>query len=76
MKGLMLDTVNGIFGLEWVEPAKMLSWLRRTAATKPPAVNVTLYTREGCHLCDEAVRVLLKHGIEPELVDIDADDLL
>lgn len=33
--------------------------------------SVTLYTRKGCHLCEEAHAVLLKHGIEPELVDID-----
>jgi glutaredoxin len=34
---------------------------------------VTLYTREGCHLCDEARAALLRHGLHPKLVDIDAD---
>lgn len=31
-------------------------------------------TREGCSLCDEALRVLRSLGHEPELVDVDADD--
>jgi glutaredoxin len=36
-------------------------------------MNVTLYTREGCHLCDEAHELLLNHGLEPVKVDVDAD---
>jgi glutaredoxin len=36
-------------------------------------MNVTLYTREGCHLCEEARQMLLNHGLEPVMVDIDAD---
>jgi glutaredoxin len=35
--------------------------------------RVVLYTRKGCHLCDEALRLLEAHGLAPELVDIDAD---
>jgi glutaredoxin len=35
-------------------------------------MNVTLYTRAGCHLCDDARQVLEAHGLEPLLVDIDA----
>jgi predicted thioredoxin/glutaredoxin len=35
--------------------------------------KVVLYTREGCHLCDEALRVLEEHGLTPELFDIDAE---
>lgn len=38
--------------------------------------NVVLYTRQGCHLCDEARAVLERHGLSPRLVDIDADPLL
>ena len=30
-----------------------------------------MYTRQGCHLCEEAHAVLLKHGVDPQLVDID-----
>ncbi len=34
-------------------------------------MNVTLYTRKGCHLCDVAYQTLLEHGLDPQLVDID-----
>lgn len=36
-------------------------------------MHVRLYTREGCHLCDEALELLQRHGLQPEMVDIDAD---
>lgn len=39
-------------------------------------MNVTLYTRKGCHLCDDAHRVLAQHGIEPSVIDIDTDAML
>jgi glutaredoxin len=32
-----------------------------------------LFTRAGCHLCDDARQVLEKHGLVPTCVDIDAD---
>ena len=32
-----------------------------------------LYTRQGCHLCDDAREVLERHGLTPRAVDIDAD---
>jgi glutaredoxin len=35
--------------------------------------NVVLYTRDGCHLCEEAQEVLSEFGISPTIVDIDAD---
>lgn len=38
--------------------------------------TVTVYTRQGCHLCDEAiavVRLVADGRAEVELVDIDAD---
>lgn len=34
-------------------------------------MNVILYTRKGCHLCDDALRLLQSHGLKPELQDID-----
>lgn len=37
---------------------------------------VVLYTRAGCHLCDEAHDLLMQHGLRPKLVDIDADPSL
>ncbi len=32
-----------------------------------------LYTRKGCHLCDDAYDLLVRHGLTPESIDIDAD---
>jgi glutaredoxin len=40
------------------------------------APSVTLYTRAGCHLCEDARRVLEAHGLVPMCVDIDADSEL
>jgi glutaredoxin len=37
-----------------------------------PLPQVVLYTRRGCHLCDQAHELLAAHGISPTLVDIDA----
>jgi glutaredoxin len=39
-------------------------------------VDVVLVTRQGCHLCDEALSALKALGVEPELRDVDADDAL
>ena len=44
----------------------------------PEPPRVTLYERDGCHLCDEA-RVLLDEMLTPDgyaRVDIEADDTL
>ena len=32
-----------------------------------------IYTRQGCHLCQEAEDLLRRHGLSPRLVDVDAD---
>jgi glutaredoxin len=40
------------------------------------AHNVVLYTRRGCHLCDEALATLQRHGLEPVCIDIDDDPTL
>lgn len=37
-------------------------------------MRVVLVTRKGCHLCDEALRLLRNLGHDPELLDVDADD--
>jgi glutaredoxin len=42
----------------------------------PPETSVILYTRVGCHLCDEAKDLLLAHGLSPREVDIDLDEML
>jgi glutaredoxin len=35
--------------------------------------DVVLYTRNGCHLCDDALALLERNGLTPREVDIDAD---
>ncbi len=39
-------------------------------------MRLVVVTRQGCHLCDEALDLLRGLGHEPELADVDADDRL
>ena len=39
-------------------------------------MEVVLVTRQGCHLCDDALASLRSLGVEPELRDVDSDDQL
>lgn len=34
---------------------------------------LVLYTRRGCHLCEQAEDMLLAAGVRPRLVDVDGD---
>lgn len=34
--------------------------------------KVLLYTRVGCHLCDDAHALLVRYGLSPTKIDIDA----
>ena len=36
------------------------------------ASEVVLYTRKGCCLCEDAEALLIRYGLHPRLVDIDA----
>ena len=38
--------------------------------------NVVLYTRVGCHLCEDAHKLLERLGVQPQLIDIDTDPVL
>lgn len=38
--------------------------------------SITLYSREGCHLCDIAADVLSRNLLTFDVVDIDADPTL
>ncbi len=38
--------------------------------------KLQLVTRQGCHLCDDALAALRTLGREPELLDVDADERL
>jgi glutaredoxin len=42
----------------------------------PRTMNVVIYTRDGCHLCEDAEALLRAHGLDPMLVDVDADAAL
>ena len=37
------------------------------------AADIVLFTRRGCHLCDEAARVLARHSLTFTSEDIDQD---
>ena len=37
----------------------------------PTEPGVVLYTRQGCHLCDDAAQVLRRHGLHFTSVDVD-----
>ena len=39
-------------------------------------MEIVLVSRQGCHLCDEALAALRSLGLEPEVRDVDADDVL
>jgi Glutaredoxin-like domain (DUF836) len=39
-------------------------------------VRLVLITRQGCHLCDQALELLRSLGHDPMLADVDADDRL
>ncbi|MEX1224818.1 MAG: glutaredoxin family protein [Pirellulales bacterium] len=52
------------FVAQWLQPAA------------PADHQVTLYTRCGCHLCDEAEEMLRKHGLQPHIRDIDSEPTL
>ena len=39
-------------------------------------MRLVLVTRQGCHLCDEALDLLRSLGQTPMLADVDADDQL
>ena len=39
-------------------------------------MSLVLVTRKGCHLCEDALRLLRELGQEPELADVDSDDEL
>jgi predicted thioredoxin/glutaredoxin len=39
-------------------------------------VSLVLVTRQGCHLCDQALELLRSLGHDPLEADVDADDRL
>lgn len=64
--------------LSWLQ-----RWWRRGSRSSGPAVRewqVILYTRQGCHLCDDAWQLLQRaqqlHGFTLQAVDVDRDPAL
>ena len=39
-------------------------------------MELVLVTRQGCHLCDQALALLRELGHEPQLADVETDDEL
>ena len=39
-------------------------------------MQVVIYTRHGCCLCDDAEELIRAHGLAPQLIDVDADAAL
>lgn len=39
-------------------------------------MQVVIYTRNGCHLCDDAIALVKSYGLAPELIDVDAEESL
>lgn len=57
----------------------LLLTVSKTMFRKPPSrspdptLPTVVYSRQGCHLCDEAVQLLREHGLQPKIVDIDTN---
>ncbi len=56
------------------------NWLRGRSTARRSAVHVVIYTRAGCHLCEDACRVVTqeqrRHAFTLDVVDVDADPSL
>jgi len=39
-------------------------------------MRIVLVTRQGCHLCDDALHLLGDLGVHPEVADVDTDEEL
>src|SRR5437870_656284 len=54
-----------------------LKKMLRRLAGKPPekccAKEVTVYTRQGCHLCNDLLRMLHNYAVTVQEIDIDGD---
>src|SRR4051812_15905157 len=63
--------------MNWMR--RLRSWLHIRSPDRPATriVRVTLYSRAGCHLCDDARRLLTEqqrwYGFALDVVDVDAD---
>jgi len=57
-----------------------VDWWRHGSARQLGHLHFVMYTRRGCHLCDDAWQVLQRaqqrHGFQLQALDIDADPVL
>jgi len=60
--------------------SSLFSWWRRRPAAKLSHLRFLVYTRRGCHLCDDAWQLLneerQRRGFILEAVDVDTDPAL
>jgi glutaredoxin len=76
--------ISGGLGRSWLRRlasglargAERCTGLLRRRPRNLPQPKVVLYTRQGCHLCEQALVVLQRHGLDVSLVDIDQDPAL
>src|SRR4051812_36209451 len=58
----------------------MFTFFRRLFTSPSPPPRVVVYTRQGCHLCDDAWALLeaerLRYGFQLTAVDVDTDPAL
>ena len=52
---------------------KLFGWLFPHLRQSPSLPRVVLYTRDGCHLCEDAKDILSEHGLVPKVINIDHD---
>jgi glutaredoxin len=71
---------NATFGRKWEFLGSGYSGskpaTRREEKLSMHTHETVMYSRQGCHLCDEAEQLLLAHGLRPTIVDIDEDPTL
>jgi glutaredoxin len=65
--------LGGCRRFEIARQSDFLNIPRRETMAKP---SVILYTRKGCHLCDDAQAILQAHGLAIQEIDVDADTQL
>lgn len=61
--------------LQWL--GRIISPFRRKHSQQPASpLAAVLYSRQDCHLCDDAEELLRRHGFEVQVVDVDRDPAL
>jgi len=67
---------DGLWGGTWAPPGPTCPAQQTRKGPSPVGANsvrVILYTRSGCHLCDQAAQTLAEQGQQVQAIDIDAN---